>query len=255
MLLLLGESGDSSVYSISLPVDATGTFTVCVDGVNYTATLVDGKASVNVSDLSEGSHNITVTYSGDAKYSPIVKSSVITIAPPVKLAGSNLSMLYTSGKYYKVRLTQGDLSLAGKKVKIIINSKTYTRTTDVNGYASVKISLPPKTYKAQAFYGDLKATNKVVVKSIISAKNINAKKSAKSIMIKVTLKKVNNKYLKNKKVTLKFNKKTFKARTNKKGVVTFTIKKNVYNKLKVGKKYSYQVTYVKSTVKKTIKLK
>ena len=253
--VVIPESGDSSVYSISLPVDATGTFTVCVDGVNYTATLVDGKASVNVSDLSEGSHNITVTYSGDAKYSPIVKSSVITIAPPVKLAGSNLSMLYTSGKYYKVRLTQGDLSLAGKKVKIIINSKTYTRTTDVNGYASVKISLPPKTYKAQAFYGDLKATNKVVVKSIISAKNINAKKSAKSIMIKVTLKKVNNKYLKNKKVTLKFNKKTFKARTNKKGVVTFTIKKNVYNKLKVGKKYSYQVTYVKSTVKKTIKLK
>ena len=71
----------------------------------------------------------------------------------------------------------------------------------------------------------------------------------------MALKKVNNKYLKNKKVTLKFNKKTFKAKTNKKGIVTFTIKKNVYNKLKTGKKYTYQVIYVKNTVKKTIKLK
>ena len=95
----------------------------------------------------------------------------------------------------------------------------------------------------------------VVVKSIISAKNVNAKKSAKTVKIKVTLKKVNGKYLKNKKVTLKFNKKTFKAKTNKKGVVTFTIKKNVYNKLKAKKKYTYQVIYAKDKVKKTIKFK
>ena len=252
--IVIPESGDSSVYSISLPNDATGTFTVCVDGVNYTATLVNGKATVNVPDLSEGSHNVTVTYSGDAKYASIVKNSVINILP-IKLKGSNLTMLYTSGKYYKVRLTQGTYALAGKSVKIIINGKTYKRTTDDKGYASVKISLPPKTYKTQAIYGNLKVNGKVVVKSIISAKNVNAKKSAKTIKIKVALKKVNNKYLKNKKVTLKFNKKTFKAKTNKKGIVTFTIKKNVYNKLKTGKKYTYQVIYVKNTVKKTIKLK
>ena len=51
------------------------------------------------------------------------------------------------------------------------------------------------------------------------------------------------------------NKKTLKAKTNKKGVVTFTIKKNVYNKLKVNKKYTYQVIYGKDKVKKTIKFK
>ena len=69
------------------------------------------------------------------------------------------------------------------------------------------------------------------------------------------MKKVNKKYLKNKKVTLKFNKKTFKAKTNKKGVVTFTIKKNVYNKLKANKKYTYQVIYAKDNVKRSIKFK
>ena len=249
------ESGGD--YSISLPSDATGTLTVTVDGVPYTQTLVNGKATVSIPELSEGSHNITVTYSGDSKYASITKSSVVVKEhiPLIKLTASNLSMLYTSGKYFKVRLTSDGKALPNQKVKITINGKTYTKTTDKNGYASLKISLPPKAYTVKATYGNLTLTKKVTVKTVIQAKNINAKKSSKSIKIKVTLKKVNKKYLKNKKVTLKFNKKTLKAKTNKKGVVTFTIKKNVYNRLKVNKKYTYQVIYGKDKVKKTIKFK
>ena len=249
------ESGND--YSISLPSDATGTLTVTVDGVSYTAKLVNGKATVKIPELSEGSHNITVTYSGDGKYSPVTKTRVVVKehVPVIKLTGSNLVMLYASGKYFKVRLTGDNQPLANRKVKITINGKTYTRTTNKNGYALLKISLPPKAYTVKAAYGSLRITKKVTVKSIVSANNINAKKSSKSIKIKVTLKKVNRKYLKYKKVTLKFNKKTFKAKTNKRGVVTFTIKKNIYNKLKVGKKYTYQVIYAKDKVKKSIKFR
>ena len=254
--ITLPES-DSTKYSISLPSDATGTLTVSVDDKNYTETLANGKATVNIPELTEGSHNITVTYSGDGKYSPIVRRAVVVKehVPVIKLTGSNLNMLYSSGKYFKVRLTSDGKALAGKSVKITINGKTYSRTTDKNGYASMKITLAPKTYNVNAAYGNLAIAKKVTVKSIISAKNVNAKKSAKSVKVKVTLKKVNKKYLKNKKVTLKFNKKTFKAKTNKKGVATFTIKNSVYKKLKTNKKYAYQVIYGKDKVKKTIKFK
>ena len=248
---------DSIQYSISLPSDATGTLTVTVDGKKYTQTLVNGKATVNIPELTTGSHNITVTYSGDAKYSPITKSSVVVKehVPVINLTGSNLKMLYTSGKYFKVRLTIDGQPFASQKVKITIKGKTYTRTTNANGYASLKITFPPKAYTVKATYGNLTITKKITVKSIISAKNINAKRSAKTVKIKVALKKVNKKYLKNKKITLKFNKKTFKAKTNKKGVATFTIKNSVYKKLKVNKKYAYQVIYGKNKVKKTIKFK
>ena len=84
---------------------------------------------------------------------------------------------------------------------------------------------------------------------------MNVKKSAKTLKIKITLKKVNNKYLTNKKVTLKISGKTITAKTNKKGVATFTVKKNILSKLKAGKSYKYQVTYLKDTVKKTLKVK
>ena len=74
-------------------------------------------------------------------------------------------------------------------------------------------------------------------------------------LLKIRLWSVNGKYLKNKVVTLKFNKKTFKVKTNSKGVATFTIKNSAYKKLKAGKKYSYKVIYGKDTIKKTIKFK
>ena len=255
--LNVSDSGEASDYSISLPDDATGTLTVTVDGVDYTATLVNGKATVNVPELSEGSHNITVTYSGDAKYSPIVKNTTVNVAkkPVINITAKDLAILYTSGKSYQIVLTKDGKGFASQTVTITINGKKYTRTTNANGYASVKISLPPKTYTVTAVYGDLKVSKKLTVKSIVVAKNVNAKRSAKTIKIKVTLSKVNGKYLKSKKVTLKFNKKTFSVKTNKKGVATFTIKNSVYKKLKTGKKYTYQVTYGKNTVKKTIKFK
>ena len=261
------EGGDGSSYSISLPKDATGNLTVIVDGEKYSQTLVNGSATVSVPELSNGTHNITVTYSGDEKYSPITKTSVVNVTkkdsqsnqtehvPIFKLTASNLKMLYASGQYFKVRLTKDNMPVQGEAVKFIIGDNVYTRYTDSNGYASLKIGLAPNTYKVKAKYANLKTTNKVTVKSIVNAYNVKAKKSAKTLKIKVTLSKVNGKYLKYKWVTLKFNNKKLKVKTNKKGVAIFTIKNKVYKNLKIGKKYTYQVFYGKDTAKKTIKFK
>ena len=48
-----------------------------------------------------------------------------------------------------------------------------------------------------------------------------------------------------KKVIFKFNGKTYKVKTNKKGVAKVIIKKSILKKLKVGKKVKYQVSYGK----------
>ena len=82
---------------------------------------------------------------------------------------------------------------------------------------------------------------------------IKFKKIQLNKVIKATLK--GKTPLKGKKLTFKFNGKKYTAKTDKKGIAKITIKKSVLKKLKVGKKVKYQVTYLKNTVKKSVKVK
>ena len=253
------SGSETASYTISLPSDATGNLTVTVDGKdNYTEGLVNGSATVNVVGLSQGDHSIVVSYSGDAKYGGISKNTTFHV-PVVKLSeNKDISMLYTSGSPYSVLVTSDGKAVAGVKVTFKFDGKTYTSQTNVNGYATLKLpNVKPKKaeYTITATYKGISVSNKVKVNSIVKAKNLKVKKSAKVLKIKVTLKKVNKKYLKGKKLTLKFKGKTYKAKTNKKGVATFKIKKNVIKKLKKGKKYTYKATYLKDTVSKKITVK
>ncbi len=219
---------------------------------SFTATtLPNGISRLNI-NFSPGTYIIQAV---NPKTGEIAKNKIYIFN---RLMGNkDLTQLYTAGKYYKVRAytSTGNPVGAGVKVKFTIAGKTYTRTTDKNGYASLKINLKPGKYTIKASYGGVTVKNKVTVKSIITIKNVNAKKSAKTVKIKASLKKVNGKYLKGKKLTLKIKGKKITAKTNKKGVAVFKIKNSIVKKLKKGKKYTLSVTYLKDTVKKTLKVK
>ena len=175
--------------------------------------------------------------------------------PKVVLTANDVVILYTSGSYYSVKVTQDGNALVGKSVTFTVNGKVIVANTDKNGVAKVKLSLNPGKYTVSASYDDVKVSNNVKVNSIIKASNKKVKKSAKKLKIKVSLKKVDGKFLKGKTLKLKINGKTLKAKTNKKGVATFTIKKNILKKLKAGKKYTYKVTYSKDSVSKKLTVK
>jgi len=61
--------------------------------------------------------------------------------------------------------------------------------------------------------------------------------------------------IKGKTITFKFNGKTYKVKTNSKGIAQKTLTKNVIKKLKKGKTYTVKVTYLKDTVKSSVKVK
>ena len=80
------------------------------------------------------------------------------------------------------------------------------------------------------------------------------KKSAKRLTLYVKLTK-GKALLKNKKIKFRFRGKNYYAKTNSKGIAKVTIKSNVLKKLKAGKKVTYQATYLKDTVKRSVKVK
>ena len=189
------------------------------------------------------------------------RADPITFKFPSKVTGAaNINMLYTAGKGYTFKVYDifGKLVGSDEKVKIQIGKKTFTAKTNRYGVAKFKIpnTITPGKYKVKITYKDLKITNKkLTVKQILSIKTVKVKKSAKKLVLTATLKKVNGKYIRGKWIKFKFKGKTYKAKTSKKGVAKVTIKKSVLKKLKVGKKVTYQATYLKTTVKKTAKVK
>jgi predicted outer membrane repeat protein len=287
-----GKSDAPTTYSISLPNDAKGFLEVDVDGKKYAASLNGGSASVSIPAQSEGTHNITVTYTGDTKYSPAVKETSLTVTAPVfKITSNkNVAAVYSAKATYKVLvLREGKAVGSGQTVTFNFNGKTYTANTDSKGYATLTLNTKVKVgkYTITATYKGVTVKNTVTIKQLIKAKNAKIKKSKKINKIRVKTYKVNGKYLKGKKLKLKITlapkskkssakssssssasssssssaktstgkAKYITAKINKKGVAIFKLKQKNIKKLKVGKKYQYTVVYGKDTITKKLTVK
>ena len=171
----------------------------------------------------------------------------------------NINMYYFDATKFSVKVYGDDGKLVGANqvVTVKLNKKTYKVKTNKNGVASLKIpnTVKPGTYTLYSTYKGQTVKNTVKVKQVLtSKKTISVKRSAKKLVLKVTLKN-GSKALKGKKITFKFNGKTYKAKTNKKGIAKVTVKKKVIKKLKKGKKYAVKITYLKNSIKTSVKVK
>ena len=247
----------SPKFNITLPNDTKGYVVISINGADYYATVENGTVIVILPSLAYGNYSANVFYSGDDKYNSFMKNITVKIPKP-NLTAKSISICYTNAYNYKVHVTIDGEAVVNQYVTFKFNGKTYKRLTNSKGYATLKLpKVKPKKakYTITMTYNDIKLSKYVKVNSIVVAKNLQVKKSAKSLKIKVKLKTIAKKVQKGKKITLTFNGKKYNAKTNKKGVATFTIKKSVINKLKIGKKYVYKVAYGQDVVSKKITVK
>ena len=217
-----------------------------IDNVTHTSISdSEGVVSVKITKQS-GSCNLIV-------YNPLNnESSQVTINVSKRISQNKDIVIYEySASVYKVLVLDdnGNPESAGKIVTFKIFGSTYYVKTDKNGYAGLKISLKPKKGTVTVTYNGFKVSNKITVKSVLSAKNI-AKKKAKSYKFQAKLVSKKGKALKGKKLTFKIKGKKYTAKTNKKGVATITIRLP----LKVGS-YKIYTIYGKSRITNTLKIK
>ena len=167
--------------------------------------------------------------------------------------GKDIKTYYDDGDYYKVRVydNNGNPLKAGQKVTFALDNKKYTVKTDKNGYAKLKITAKPGPHYVGAVYNNFVVYNKVTVKDIIYIKTGSLGKGlSKTTKLKV---KYLGKKKKNKKLKVKFNKKTYKAKTNKKGIAVFKLKTptklGAYKILVTYKKVKYTYEYFQYRVR------
>ena len=157
---------------------------------------------------------------------PGITSDNITVFD-VLSGNKNYNLYFNSGKYYTVKVYGNDGKPVGanKKVTFTVNLKKHIVKTDKKGNAKLKINFQPGSYLVTAQYGNFIVANKIIVKpTLIPLTQFGAKKIGKTFKFKVKLLNSKGKLFKNKKVKVNFNKKNYFAKTNQKGIATFTLK-------------------------------
>ena len=254
------DYGSESYFTVQV-VTADGRSVVAGAAVDFTIngktttafTDADGIAKLAIADVP-GTYDVTSAYNGQSyKNSVVVKLNPSTC----KITqNKDINVDYDGGKYFSVKIVSADgkVAASGVSVKFTINGKSKTVTTDKDGIAKIKITDVPKKYIMATTYNGKSVKNTVTVKQVLKAKKVTVKKTAKKFTLKATLK-INGKLVKGKVIKFKFNGKTYKVKTNKKGIAQKTLTKKVIKKLKKGKKYTVKVTYLKDTIKTTVKVK
>ena len=252
------------VVNANLPDGSEGNLTLYIssDGENYELYGIinlSNSTEIKFSPANAGKYWINVVYSGIYGFEN--KSTVIRfieLKDESEIKASNANIFYNDKGKYSAEIYdfQGYAPYDGTKVTIKI-ANIEVNAKIIEGVAKTNIpKLKPGTYKItikyKARYKTLTVSKKLTVKHLVNLKSIKVKKSSKQITLQATLK--NKKAIKGKTVTFKFNGKTYKAKTDKKGIAKVTIKSSILKKLKLGKKITYQATYLKDTVKKTVKV-
>lgn len=237
----------SKVY-LKLPSDAKGNLTVNIrDKLFKTVKFNNGYAEIKLDTLEPGTYKMDVYYDGDdynvTEYRTYIYSSPKTIIDHTFTKGENAYIILKAPK-----TTSGYMN-------IIIDGKTH-KVNIKDGYA--KYSLKNlKTgdheveiyYKGNDGYDDFLNWVYVTVNKP-KIKYMACEASFKGLNLKMKLLTKKGKTLSNKKVTIKFNGKTYKLKTNKNGIITL---KKAF-KLK-NKKYALKIQYMDVKITKKLKVK
>lgn len=224
--------------------------------------------SLSAVSASENATDSDIAAIDDVSDVPLLEAND-TVVEDVK-ADSKITAKDTKGyetfqTEFKVTLKSNGTAMASKKVKINVNNKNYTRTTDDKGQAILKVKLLKGTYDVNYRFSGDNNTNpssgkaKITIvdpkKTVIDVadKNINYRQGSKSVFI-VRLLTDTGISVKDQNVTFRVNGKTYKAVTDSKGYaqIFLSLKKGTY---KVSYYFKAKRPYLASNGSAKIKVK
>ena len=245
-----------NIVSVLVPSGFKGKVSCYGDDYERVAKITSQKTDVSMPLVTAGIYGIDVSVydeDGICVFQEGYQANVSKAAAPKLFATS--ATVYNGFNYNAKVLGIDGKPLKGAKVTFKVGkNKAVAKKTNVNGIASLPMNYKPAKYTVVVKYAKQTLKTKVTVKKVLALKNVAVKKSARNLVLTATLKKGKSP-IKGKVVAFKFSGKTYKAKTDAKGIAKATIKSAVLKKLKAGKKVTYQATYLKEVVKKSVTVK
>ena len=230
----------SVVINVTLPENATGTVSITNNRTGETSNFtLNGTGIIFEDEIVIGDNIFIIGYSGDDYYfdaettiDEIIKVDTFLTVP------AQIKVKYGETVYVLVQLSerigQWVSPVEHADIYIVVNNVTYNGTIEY-GEARINFTakLVPDEYIVDVvFEGDDRLENTSTIfplivkkaKTKITAKDAKYKLATKTKKYKIRLTNKQGKKLKNKKVYLKVNGKTYKVKTSTKGIATFKIK-------------------------------
>lgn len=192
-----------------------------IGSTKYSATTNDKGVATLTLKLKAGTYTIEAT---NPKTSEKIKNKLSVRNPPtLKIEAKDFTKFYGGTEKFTVKITDtSGKALANKEVKITLNGKTYKRTTDKNGAASMNIGLNSKVYPTTVECGGEKVSVKVTVKATIAGKDVT-KMYKNGTQYYATFVDSKGNLLKNTEVQFNINGVFYKRTTDSKGVAKMNI--------------------------------
>ena len=204
--------------------------------INTINTKIDSFGMVEIPlNYESGEYILNIIYNGTTEvengylYDKLNKKIEISIINDKK---STLTLekdsIYYGGQLKYLLKNANDNPIANVNITINVNEKDYTRTTDENGIAYMRLNLQPKDYTITAVYNNnpsVNTTNTVSVNPIIIANNL-VKYYKNGTQFQVKLIDSNGNILVNKSVTFNINGVFYTRNTTANGIATLSINLN-----------------------------
>lgn len=229
------NSTDSQASSID---DSGAEISVESQELQASEAVVDNDSSLDVLKSENSSTLSTNTEKDNVLKADNNATSLIDVSKTI--TSKSITKYYKgSTKYTATFYDLNGTLLTNTKVKIAVNGKTYTTTTNSKGVASLDINLNPGTYKVTSTnpVTGYSLTTNFQILSTITASNLK-KVYTDARKFSATFYKSNGKVLANKKIKFKINGKTYKVKTDSKGVASLslkTLKKGTYKIISYNK--------------------
>ena len=186
--------GEPLIIDVNLTPKSTGNVKVIIDGKTYTKKLVNSHSQFKISGLEEGTHDIEVLYYEDAiyLYNNITTQVKVGLEEHyLIISAPDVTKTYGGSEKLEITLTNQDSNpVSGIELKITLDGKDYTKTTDNNGKVSLDLDLDSGNYTADILfkgndeYGKVSATSKIIINKINTETTLSSTKNSQN---KVTL--------------------------------------------------------------------
>ena len=161
-----------TIFDLNNKTLANTTVTFYLNGVYYNRTTdSNGRAKLNI-NLEPGTYIIRAKNTNTTE----IRENKIVVLPNI-VENNDLEKYFRNNSQYVVKILNGDgtPAKANETVTFNINGVFYNRTTNETGHAKLNINLSPGEYIITAEYKGCKVSNKIKVKSILSAENLTKK--------------------------------------------------------------------------------